>query len=86
MKTITVKNVNDKQVTFNCERFINWNKATFVNIYKGHFSEVSKVFDLICKINGEVNQPIAESPKVESKKIDAAGNKKSRTKKTDSRP
>jgi hypothetical protein len=86
MKTITIKNVHDKQVTFNCERFINWNKATFVNIYKGHFLEVSKVFDLICKINGEATQPIAESPKVESKEVDATGNKKSRTKKTNSRP
>jgi hypothetical protein len=86
MKTITIKNVQGKQVTFNCERFINWNKATFVNIYKGHFSEVSKVFDLIVKINGEANQPIEKNATVESKEVDATGNKKSRTKKTDTRP
>jgi len=86
MKTITVKDVKGKQVTFDCSRFINWNKATFVNIYKGHFSEVSKVYDLICKINGEVNQPIEESPAVESNLSDGTSNKKSRTKKSDSRP
>jgi hypothetical protein len=86
MKTITIKNVHDKQVTFNCERFINWNKATFVNIYKGHFSEVSKVYDLICKINGEATQPIAESKEIQSEEISKTSGKKQRPKKADIRP
>jgi hypothetical protein len=86
MKTITVKDVKGKQVTFDCSRFMNWNKATFVNIYNVHFSEATKVYDLIVKINGEVNNTIEESPAVESNLSDGTSNKKSRTKKTDSRP
>ena len=86
MKTITVKNVDDKQVTFDCSRFLNWNKATFVNIYKSHLSEVSKVFDLICKINGEVNQPIADCKEIQSEEISKTSGKKQRPKKADIRP
>ena len=86
MKTITIKNKHGKQVTFDCSRFLNWNKTTFVNIYKGHFSEVSKVFDLICKINGEVNQPIADSKEIQSEEISKTSGKKQRPKKTDIRP